>query len=238
MRAISRPPQGGHYILFALSLFFAGCSSSTTTPSTTVTPATFVMTWNSVAFPNTGVGTTAATPLVVTLWNNGTAAVPVGTVTDSNTTEFPFTTTCQMSGSLAPGSTCTVTTGFTPNAMGAQTATLTINANSTSQELDLTGTGAAIVSPKLAITPASGSGSTLFTASVSAATPSGAIVLQTVYTPAPGNPNISFAPTSWTADASGNLSITVTSNTPGTYENWIVDVASGLASNHVAHTVQ
>ena len=196
------------------------------------------MTWNSLAFPSTGVGTTAATPLVVTLWNNGTDAVPVGAVTNSNTDEFPWTTTCQISGSLAPGSTCTVVAGFKPNAMGAQTATLTINANSTSQALALTGTGAAVVSPNAAIAPASGSVSTLFTVSVSGATPSGAITLQTVYTPAPGNADISFAPTSWTADASGNLSITITSNTPGTYENWIVDVASGLASSHIIHTVQ
>src|SRR5471032_1050430 len=161
------------------------------------------MTWNNPAFPSTGLGTTSTTSLVVTLWNNGAAAVPVTSVTDSNTDEFPWTTTCQLAGSLAPNANCTVTTQFKPNAIGAQTATLTINANSTSQALALSGTGAAIVNPQVAISPASGSKSTVFTLVVTAATPSGQLTLQTIYTPAAGNPDIAFAPTAWTADASG-----------------------------------
>ena len=227
------------YILLALSIVSAGCAASSTTPSpTTVTPATFVMTWNNPAFPSTGLGTMSTTPLVVTLWNNGAAAVPVTSVTDSNNDEFPWTTTCKLAGSLAPGSTCTVTTQFKPNAMGAQTATLTINANSTSQDLALSGTGAAVVNPQVAISPASGSASTVFTLSVTAATPGGQLALNTIYTPAAGNPDISFAATAWTADASGKLTVSATSDSPGIYENWFIDVASGLATNHIFHAVQ
>ena len=180
----------------------------------------------------------STTPLVVTLWNTGAAAVPVASVTDSNNDEFPWTTTCQLSGSLAANANCTVTTQFKPNALGAQTATLTINANSTSQALSLSGTGAANVNPQLSISPASGSASTVFALSVTAATPGGQLALQTIYTPAAGNPDISFAATTWTADASGRLTVSATSNSPGLYENWFVDVASGLLTNHIFHAVQ
>ena len=226
-------------MLLVLSIVSAGCAASSTTPSpTTVTPTTFVMTWNNPAFPSTGLGATSTTPLVVTLWNNGAAAVPVTSVTDSNAGEFPWTTTCQLAGSLAPNSTCTVTTRFTPSAMGAQTATLTINANSTSQDLALSGTGAAVINPQVAINPASGSASTVFTLSVTAATPGGQLALNTIYTPAAGSPDIPFATTAWAADASGKLTVSATSDSPGLYENWFVDIASGLATNHIFHAVQ
>ncbi len=224
-------------LLFALSIVSAGCSGTTTTPSAT-TPATFFMTWNSVAFPATGLGTTSTTPFVVSIWNMGTVAVPLSGVTNSNTDEFPWTTTCQLGGSLAPNSNCSVTTQFKPNVLGAQTATLTINANSTSQAIALTGTGAANVNPRVSISPASGSTSTVFTLSLTAATPSGQLTLNTIYTPSAGNPNIAFGPTTWTADASGNLIVSATSNSPGTYENWFVDLTSGLSTTHVVHTVQ
>lgn len=196
------------------------------------------MTWNSVAFPSTGLGTLSTTPLVVSVWNMGTTAVPLASVTDTNTDEFPWTTTCQLGGTLAPNANCSVTTQFKPSALGARTATLTINANSTTQTLSLTGTGAANVNPRVSISPTSGSTSTVFTLSLTAATPSGQLTLNTIYTPSAGNPNIAFAPTTWTADASGNLTVSATSNSPGTYENWFVDVASGLSTSHVIHTAQ
>jgi hypothetical protein len=231
------PSKGGHYLLVALALASAACSGSTT--AATTTPSTFVMTWSSLAFPSTGLGATATPPFVVTLWNTGTVAVPVTSVTDTNTSEFPWTTTCQMGGSLAANASCTVTAQFVPNALGAQAATLTINANATVQSaLALTGTGVAAVSPQLSISPASGSTSTVFTLALSGATPSGQLTLNTVYTPSAGNPAISFAPTTWTADASGNLSVSATSNSPGSYENWFVDIASGLSTKHVFHTAQ
>ena len=78
----------------------------------------------------------------------------------------------------------------------------------------------------------------MFTLGATGLTPSGQATLQTAYTPSPGNPDIPFAPTTWAADAGGNLTISSTSDAPGTYENWLVDVASGMASNHVTHQVQ
>lgn len=193
------------------------------------------MTWPNLTFPTTGVGATSSA-LAITLWNNGTAAVPVTSVVDSNGTEFPFTTTCQLGGSLAPSSTCSVTTQFKPSALGARSATLTIAANGISQDLALTGTGANI-NPQLAIAPAGDVAPNVTALSAVGLTPSGAVELHTIYTPAAGSPPNSFATTTWTADASGNLTATFTSDAPGVYEHWLVDLTSGVATNHVLHSV-
>jgi hypothetical protein len=47
-----------------------------------------------------------------------------------------------------------------------------------------------------------------------------------------------FATTLWTADPSGQLTVTSSHDSPGTFENWFVDVATGLSSNHVISVVQ
>jgi hypothetical protein len=221
-------------LLSALSIAITACAGTSTAPSTTTTRSTFVMTWNSPAFPATLLGTMPTTPLVVTLWNTGATAVPLGSIVDSNTGEFPWTTTCQVGGMLAANSNCSVTAQFKPAALGAQTATLTINANSTHEVISLTGT--VMATPQLAITPPTGSTVTPFALSVTAATPGGQLTLQTIYTPAEGSPDMSFPPTTWTANASGQVTVNITSPNPGTYENWFIDVTSGLSTNHVAHT--
>ena len=213
------------------------CDSTTTTTPTPVKTSSFVMTWGTLAFPTTGVGLTSTTSVVVTLWNNGTDPVPVTSVTNSNAAEFPTSTTCKVSGVLPANSTCTVTTQFAPNALGAQTATLAINANSVAQPpLSLTGTGANI-NPRVTISAAGDAAPFVYTFAVTGATPGGTLTLQTIYTPAPGNPPQTFAVTSWIADASGNATASLTTDSPGTYENWLVDVTSGLSTNHVFHSV-
>ena len=152
------------WVLAAIGL--AGCSSNVTTTPTPITPSTFVMTWPTLAFPAVGLGSTAP--------------VPVASVSDSNAGEFPFTTTCSVGGSLGPGSTCTVTAQFTPTALGARTATLTIGANSATQTFDLTGAGVAPVKPQLMIDLATGPPSTIFTLTVTGATTGGSLTLHTV----------------------------------------------------------
>jgi len=201
-----------------------------------VTPSTFVMTWPGLAFPTTGVGLTSTSSVVVTLWNTGTTAVAVASVANSNVDEFPFSTTCQLGGSLSASSTCNVTAKFKPNALGARTATLTINANGTSQALALTGTGAS-VSPQLSMTPAGDVAPNVFTLSGTGMTPSGTVELHTTYTPAPGGSPMVIPTTTLTADTSGNVSAAVTTDVPGTYEHWFLDVTSGLSTNHVVHIV-
>jgi hypothetical protein len=194
------------------------------------------MTWPGLAFPTTGVGLTSTSSVVVTLWNTGTTAVPVASVADSNGDEFPFTTTCQLGGSLPASSTCNVSTKFKPNGLGARTATLTISANGTSQALALTGTGAS-VSPQMSIAPAGDVAPNVFTLSGTGLTPSGTVELHTTFTPAPGGSPMAAPTLTLTADTSGNVSVAVTTAVPGTYEHWFLDLTSGLSSNHVVHIV-
>jgi hypothetical protein len=218
--------------------------SSTTTPTTTTAtptttqPSTFTVTWNSPAFPATTVGTTSSTTLVVALSNTGANPVAIGTVTDTNVQEFPWSTTCAVNGFLQGGTSCAFTTQFKPSALGAQTASLVINANAQNEALALTGTGTQAVNPQLSIAPTSGSATTLFSLTLTGATPSGQVSLHTSYTPAPGNAPTPFATTIWTADASGQLTVTSSHDSPGTFENWFVDTTSGLSSNHIFSVVQ
>lgn len=161
--------------------------------------------------------------------------MPVASVATSNTDEFPVATTCLVGGTLSPSSTCNVTARFKPSALGARTATLTINANGSAQALSLTGTGASI-NPQLAVVPAGDIAPNVFTLSGTGATPGGAAELHTTYTPA-GGATIALATTAWTVDASGNVTATFTANAPGTYEQWFVDLTSGISTNHVVYLV-
>jgi hypothetical protein len=176
--------------------------------------------------------------MVATLWNNGATAVAVGSVTNSNAGEFPWNTTCSLGGALAASSTCAVTVQFRPSALGDQSATLVINANAKDQTLSLTGDGTQAVNPQLSIAPSTGLAGMPFDLTLTGATPNGHLSLHTVYTPAPGNPDIPFATTTWTADSSGHLTIASSHDSPGTFENWFVDTATGLSSNHVVSVVQ
>jgi hypothetical protein len=231
-------------LLFALALPLIGCAtetsptSTTTSTPTTVTPSTFTITWNSVAFPATAVGTTSSATVLATLWNTGTASESVGSVTDSNVSEFPWSTTCPLGGALAAGTTCTITAQFKPAVLGAQSATLEINANAKDQMLSLTGTGVPAVNPQLSIAPSAGSPTTQFALTLAGATPGGQLSLHTTYTPAPGNAGVAFSTTLWTADPSGQLTVTSSHDSPGTFENWFVDIPTGLSSNHVMSIVQ
>ncbi len=215
----------------------ASCSSSTPTNPSVVTPSTFVMTWQSLVFPTTGVGAISPSTVVITLSNTGTSPVPVASVTDSNLDEFPFTTTCQVSGSLPAASTCNVTARFKPSGLGNRTGTLTVNANGTSQDFALTGTGASI-NPQLAIAAAGDAAPNVFTLSLTGGTPSGPVELHTTYTPAAGQPPNVVPTTTWTTDSAGNVTAAVTTSAPGTYEHWMIDLTSGISTNHVVHVVQ
>jgi hypothetical protein len=233
-----------HIPLLLLALVSIGCatdtsptSTTTSTPATT-TPSTFTITWSSLTFPSTAVGTTSSTTVVTTLWNTSTTSVAVGSVTDSNLQEFPWSTTCPLGGSLAGEASCTVTAQFKPSTLGAQAATLVINADAKAQTLSLTGTGVPAVNLQLSIAPSTGSATTPFVLTLTGATPGGALSLHTTYTPAPGNADITFATTTWTADPSGQLTVTSSHDSPGTFENWFVDTATGLSSNHVVSIVQ
>ena len=96
---------------------------------------------SSVAFGPTGVGLTAASQ-TVTLTNNG--GLPLSIASIAVTGDFAVMTGSNTCGtSLAVGSQCTLQLAFAPSASAARTGSLTVtdNAASSPQSLQLTGTG-------------------------------------------------------------------------------------------------
>jgi len=95
----------------------------------------------SVAFGNQTVGTTSAAQNV-TVTNTGTSPATVASVTSSNPTEFPVTSTCS---AVAAGATCTIAVTFKPAAAGTRTATVTVTSDGAGspQAIAVTGTGTA-----------------------------------------------------------------------------------------------
>jgi hypothetical protein len=137
---------------------------------------------------------------------------------------------------LTPSSTCNVTAQFKPSTLGARSANLTINANGATQTFGLTGTGA-VVNPHAVLVPAGDVAPNVFTLSGTSATPGGIVELHTTYTTAASMASIAMPVTTWTVDASGNVTATFMTDAGGTYEHWLVDVTSGLSTNHVVHIV-
>jgi uncharacterized repeat protein (TIGR03803 family) len=101
---------------------------------------------NNIDFGNQTVGTTSAARSV-TLTNSGTGALNIAsrTITGTNATDFAFSplsaNTC--TGSIAPGSSCSISLVFTPTNGGTRTAAVSIadNAANSPQVIALTGTG-------------------------------------------------------------------------------------------------
>ena len=93
----------------------------------------------SLTFSSVAVGLSSA-PQSVTLTNSGTQALTVANVQVAGS--FAQTNNCP--ASLAPASNCTINVTFTPAATGSSNGTVTItdNAGSGSQTVQLTGTGA------------------------------------------------------------------------------------------------
>ena len=125
-------------------------------PQTTATLTT------SLAFGSSPVGDTVTKNIAVK--NTGAHPLFVGNVT-SNDPEFAATgaTTCP-GGGLAPTMTCTIAIGFTPSALGAHSATISVNVNTPGnpQHVAATGTGTVdlTVTPTSAIFPTTKIGST------------------------------------------------------------------------------
>ena len=101
-----------------------------------------VLSPNPLTFPNTNVGSSAAT-MPMTLSNPGTAALTITsiTVTGTNASSFGQTNTC--GASLAAGANCTITVTFTPATTGSLSAAISVadNASGSPHTAALTGTG-------------------------------------------------------------------------------------------------
>jgi len=101
-----------------------------------------------VTFGNQLVKTTSAVKQI-TVKNNGSAAVTMGAITSTNTTDYHATNNCPASGStLAGGASCTVSVTFGPQSTGAKRGTVAVADSdpSTPQLIGLTGTGTSNVS--------------------------------------------------------------------------------------------
>jgi hypothetical protein len=114
-------------------------------PAVTITPG-------SVAFPSTGIGT-SATPATMTIANSGDAPLHITTVstTGANAADFPLGTNVCNGTTVAPGANCQITVGFVPTAIGARTGSFTVTSDAPTQSSALSGTGTSSIS----ITPSS-----------------------------------------------------------------------------------
>lgn len=103
---------------------------------------------STVAFGAVSVSTPKTASLV--LQNTGTQTVTLSsiTVTGTNASDFAQSNSC--GSSLAPGTSCPLNLTFTPSALGARTATLTVNDDSTNgpHVATLTGSGSNLVVTK------------------------------------------------------------------------------------------
>ena len=181
--------------------------------------------------------TTKSAPQTVNLSNQGSSALNIASIylQGSNGSDFPSTTTCLNNGgtgSLTPGSSCTVIVSFQPSMMGPRTASIVItdNASGSPQIISLTGNGTAAAAPP-AITSLSPStitaGSAGFVLTINgSAFATGATVLWNGSTV----PNTFVSATQMTASIGSSLIAA-----PGTAT--VVVSSGGLSSNGMPFTV-
>ncbi len=128
-----------------------GTGTATAQPAISLNAAT-------LAFASQTLGSSSAAQSVV-VSNSGAAALTFSSLTLTGTAAADFTRagTCTPTGTLAAGATCTVSFVFTPGAVGARSATLTLasNASNGSAVLSLSGTGAAVATPSIGLAPGS-----------------------------------------------------------------------------------
>jgi HKD family nuclease len=125
----------------------SGTGTMVLVPQAALSPA-------SLTFAGTTMGTTSAAQ-TVTLSNPGTGTLTITgiTVTGANAAAFTENNTC--GSSLAAGANCTISTTFTPTAVGSFSAAISVadNATGSPQILALSGTGTAVLTPQAVLSP-------------------------------------------------------------------------------------
>ena len=133
----------------SITINHSGFFSQVATVSTTGLGSAISLTGAPLSFGNQLVKTTSAAK-TVTVKNNGTTAITMGTITLTETTDYALSSnTCPASGStLAAGGSCTIGVTFGPKSTGALRGTVVINDNdpSSPQLIGLSGTGTSNVS--------------------------------------------------------------------------------------------
>jgi hypothetical protein len=135
-------------VLF-LILFVAGCGSNTPPPPPPAPAVTIAP--SPVTFPAISQGA-VGTPTTIVVTNSGTAALNITSVVVAGTNPKDFATTNSCSGSIASMATCNIVVNFTPSDSGAlsETITITDNAPTSPQIINVSGTANPIV---LSLTP-------------------------------------------------------------------------------------
>jgi len=103
-----------------------------------------VLSESSLTFPPQAVGTTSA-PQSLTLSNSGSETLSISSLTTTGANSGDFAATDNCGGSVASGTSCTISVTFTPTAVGTRTAAISIadDAPDSTQTVSLTGTGTA-----------------------------------------------------------------------------------------------
>jgi arylsulfate sulfotransferase len=153
---VSKYPLSGKYsryssALLPLILFAAGCGGGYSTPPTTPAPSV-TLSSSSVTFPATNQGVSSA-PMSVTVTNNGTAVLTISSVAAGGGNPGDFTNTNTCTAAVSYLGTCTISVTFVPTAAGprSETITLTDNAPSSPQVINVSGTANAAIA--LTLTP-------------------------------------------------------------------------------------
>jgi FtsP/CotA-like multicopper oxidase with cupredoxin domain len=143
---------GGTRTLTAVYAGDANFTTSSAVVSQSVVGATLSTT--ALLFGNQTVNTTSAGQ-TITLANVGTTTFNINSITNSNTTNYSFTTTCGTT--LRAGRNCNVVVRFAPRSIGVITGTISISTSADPLPLtiSLTGTGIAAPQPVLTVSPLS-----------------------------------------------------------------------------------
>jgi arylsulfate sulfotransferase len=131
--------------VFALILFAAGCGggySGTQTPPAT---PSVTLSSSSLTFPAISQGASSS-PMTITVTNNGTGALTISSIVAGGTNPGDFTNTNTCTAAVTYLNTCTITVTFVPTASGMRSETLTItdNASTSPQVINVSGTANAI----------------------------------------------------------------------------------------------
>jgi arylsulfate sulfotransferase len=141
-----------YFPFLVLILFAAGCGGGYQSPPPPPASPAVTIAPSSVTFPAISQGA-AGTPTTIVVTNSGTGALNITSVVVAGTNPKDFATTNSCSGSIAAMGTCNITVNFTPSDSGAlsETITLTDNASTSPQVINVSGTANPIV---LSLTPA------------------------------------------------------------------------------------
>jgi hypothetical protein len=124
-----------------MAAYLATCNATTKVCTIPTAAATIATSASSLSFSATALSTSSAAQ-TVTIANGGTAALTLTSIalSGANSTDFTVGGTCSTATTVAAGSSCTVTVGFTPTAVGTRSATLSVVSAVGTVTTTLTGT--------------------------------------------------------------------------------------------------